>query len=88
MPRFYTPADEQRKAQDIAIAEADLNECLDSMANNPLGVPIAIQREQQAQVKVGKLFAKAKALRSELATLTGKPTQATGTQDNTTGPTY
>lgn len=78
LPRFYTPSDESAKAVAIAIAEADLNECLDAMASRTLGVPFALQQEQQAQAKVGQLAAKVKAQRWELAALQGKALQSTG----------
>lgn len=85
LPRFYTPADEQRKAQAIAVANAELEKCLDEMANHPMLIPLAIQRQQQAQAVVGKLAAKAKALRSELQALGAAKPQSTGTPDNGTG---
>lgn len=78
LPRFYKPEDEAAKAAAIAIAEADLNNCLDAMASRTLGVPFSLQQQQQAQAKVGKLVAKAKALRNELAALQGKAVQSTG----------
>ena len=85
LPRFYNKHDEDAKARKVAIAEVALNKALDDMAQNPLGVPTAMQRKQEAERKVMALAAREAGYRRELATLTGKAAQPTGNAQNATG---